>query len=145
MHKKFLTAGIVAFLCSVIFSFVAHGILLHADYAAVANLMRTDAEARSFVPFMLLAHLIKGFAIVWIYRQGISPDKPWLVEGFRFGIAAALLTVVPLYLLYYAVQPMPGVLIVKQIVTDSIGSVLLGVSVAFFFRAHKAGEDAAAA
>jgi hypothetical protein len=34
--------------------------------------------------------------------------KPWVAQGERFGIAVALLTVWPTYLIYYVVQPMPG-------------------------------------
>jgi len=35
------------------------------------------------------------------------------------------------YLIYYAVQPMPGALVVKQIVFDSICMVLLGIVAAW--------------
>jgi hypothetical protein len=127
MDKRYWIASVAVFLVSFVFSFIVHGLLLHADYLQVANLMRSDAEARGYVPFMILAHVIKGFAFVWIYRWGISADKPWWGQGIRFGLAAALLTVIPLYLLYYSVQPMPGMLIVKQLVVDSIGTILLGI------------------
>jgi hypothetical protein len=38
---------------------------------------------------------------------------------------------VPVYLIYYAVQPTPGMLVVKQIVFDSTLIVILGIIVAF--------------
>jgi len=37
-------------------------------------------------------------------------------QGIRFGIAVALLTVVPTYLIYYVVQPMPRSLVTKLII-----------------------------
>jgi hypothetical protein len=50
----------------------------------------------------------------------------------------ALLTIVPTYLIYYAVQPMPGAMVVKQIVFDGIGTVLLGVIVGWLYRTRPA-------
>jgi hypothetical protein len=44
--------------------------------------------------------------------------------------------VVPTYTIYYVVQPMPGMLVVKQIVFDGILLVALGVAVAFAYRAE---------
>ena len=49
----------------------------------------------------------------------------------RFGIAVAVLAVVPMYLIYYAVQPMPGALVAKQIVFDTISYVILGIVAAW--------------
>ena len=134
MNTKFLLAGIAGFLISFATGFVAHGMLLRDDYAQISSLMRPGADAMNYFPFMLLSHLAKGFAFAWIYRQGISSGTPWLTQGVRFGIAVALLMTVPLYLIYYAVQPMPGTLVVKQIVADSISTILMGVAVAFICK-----------
>jgi len=134
LDKKFWIAGIAGFLVSLIGGFVAHGVLLQPDYAQLPNLMRTEADAMNHFPFMLLSHAIKGFAFAWIYRQGISSGAAWLTQGVRFGIAVAFLMAIPLYLVYYAVQPMPGMLVVKQIIFDSISTVLMGIVVAFISK-----------
>ncbi len=42
-----------------------------------------------------------------------------------------MLVTIPTYLIYYAVQPMPGMVVAKQIVFDSIGMVLLGIVAAW--------------
>ena len=52
----------------------------------------------------------------------------------RFGVAVALLTVVPTYLIYYVVQPMPGATVVKQIVFDGVLMLILGIVAAFMYR-----------
>jgi hypothetical protein len=52
----------------------------------------------------------------------------------RYGVAIALLTVVPWYLIYYVVQPMPGAHVAKQIVFDGILVVILGIVAAFLCR-----------
>jgi hypothetical protein len=82
---------------------------------------------------MILAHIFMAGAFAWIYARGVEP-KPWLGQGMRFGIAVAFLTVVPIYMIYYVVQPMPGGLVVKQIVFDGILTVILGIVVAFLYR-----------
>jgi hypothetical protein len=141
MNKKLIIAGVAAFLISLIFSFIVHGMLLHDDYAALPNLFRTDTDAQGHAPFMLLSHLLKGFAFAWVYARGISPGVPWPGQGIRFGIAMALLITVPLYLVYYAVQPMPGMVVVKQMVFDSIGTILMALAVAFVYRSASAASE----
>ena len=57
-----------------------------------------------------------------------------LAQGVRYGVAIALLGVVSTYLIYYAVQPMPGAMVAKQIVFDGTLVVVLGIIVAWFYR-----------
>ena len=133
MNTRFFIAWVVMFVVWMVGSFVVHAVLLHADYLNLPNLFRTEADAQNYFPFMLLAHVILAGALVWIYSRG-AEAKPWLPQGFRFGAALALLTVVPTYLIYYAVQPMPGMSVVKQIVFDGIFSIVLGVVIAFLYR-----------
>jgi hypothetical protein len=133
MNKRFLIAWVVVFIAWFLGSFVVHGVLLHADYLALPNLFRTEADSQAYFPYMILAHVILSGAFVWIYARGVEA-KPWLPQGLRFGGAVALLTVVPTYMIYHVVQPMPGATVVKQIVFDGILIVLLGAVVAFMHR-----------
>lgn len=134
MNVRFLIAGIVGFLISMAGGIVFHGILLHADYTALGPIMRTDAEAAGYLPFMLLSHLIKGLAFAWIYTKGLSPGAPALIQGLKFGIATVFLVTIPLYLVYYSVEPMPGVLVAKQIASDSIVMILMGIVVSMIIK-----------
>jgi hypothetical protein len=134
MNKRFLLAWLVLFVAWFIGSFIVHGLLLHADYAQLSNLFRKEAEAQNFFPLMILAHIIMSGAFVWIYARGVEA-KPWLGQGIRYGVAIVLLTTVPLYLIYYVVQPMPGATVVKQIVFDAILVLILGAIAAFMYRA----------
>ena len=63
-------------------------------------------------------------------------------QGIRFGIAVALLGAVPIYMIYYVVQPTAGMIAVKQSIFDSILVVILGIVVAFLNKpqATQAGE-----
>jgi len=133
MNKKFIIAWLVVFVAWMVGSFVVHGVLLHDDYAKLPGLFRPETEAQQYFPLMILAHVIMAGAFVWIYARGVE-SKPWLAQGVRFGIAVALLAVVPIYMIYYVVQPMPGMHVVKQIVFDGILVMILGVTVAFMYR-----------
>ena len=133
MNKRFLIGWVVIFVVWFLGSFVVHGVLLHDDYSKLANLFRAEAESQNFFPLMVLAHVMLSGALVWIYSRGVEA-KPWLPQGLRFGVALAFLTVVPTYIIYYVVQPMPGGLVVKQIVFDGILMLILGCVAAFVYR-----------
>ena len=133
MNKKFFIAWSVIFVAWMAGSFVVHGVLLHDDYAKLPSLFRPEADAQQYFPLMVLAHIIMAGAFAWIYSRG-AEATPWLPQGIRFGLAIALLAVVPTYLIYYVVQPMPGLHVVKQIVFDGILMLILGVIAAFIYR-----------
>lgn len=133
MSKKFFIAWVVVFVVWMLGSFIVHATLLQADYAKLPSLFRPETEAQQYFPLMLLAHVIMSGALVWIYARG-AQARPWPSQGLRFGLAIALLAVVPIYTIYYVVQPMPGVLVIKQIVFDSILLLVLGALVAFVYR-----------
>jgi hypothetical protein len=132
MGKKCIISAIVMFVMAWGLGFVVHEVLLHADYAVTQG-MRSPAETQSLVSFIILAYAFFGIAFAWIYVQG-KEDKPWLAQGVRFGIAVACLAVVPTYLIYHAVTPVPLVLALKQIVFDTVRVVLMGVVLAWINR-----------
>jgi hypothetical protein len=133
MNRKFFSAWVVLFVAWFLGSFIVHGVLLAPDYMRLGNLFRAESDARQYFPLMILAHLILSGAFVWIYARGVE-SKPWMKQGVRFGVAIALLTSVPTYLIYFVVQPMPVVVVVKQIVFDGILLVILGIIVAWLYR-----------
>lgn len=137
MDRRFVIAWVVVFVLWFLGSYLVHGVLLHGDYAALQNLFRSEAEASSHFPLMILAHVLLSGAFVWIYSRGVE-GRPWMAQGVRYGIAVALLTSVPTYLVYYVVQPMPGATVAKQIVFDSILIVILGIVTAYFYRSASA-------
>jgi hypothetical protein len=133
VNKKFIIAWAVLFVAWFLGSFVVHGVLLRADYMQLSNLFRAEGDEQKYFPLMILAHLILSGAFVWIYARGVEP-KPWLAQGVRFGVAVALLTTVPTYMIYFVVQPIPGDVVIKQIVFDGVLMVILGTIVAWLYR-----------
>jgi hypothetical protein len=130
MNKKFLISVVVIFVLSMGLGFLVHGLLLNQAYTQLQGLFRTPQDAQAYFPFMLLAHVSIAFGFVWIYQRG-KKDKPFLTQGIRFGLAVAVLSTIPMYLIYYAVQPMPAAVVYKQIVFDTLSVLLMGVVVAW--------------
>ena len=127
---RFAISIVVMFVASMLLGFAVHGVLLGPEYAKLTSLFRTEADAQKYFPYMLLAHVFLAVGLTWIYRMG-RQEKPWFGQGLRFGLAVAVLTSIPTYLVYLAVQPMPEALVIKQIVFDTLAMLVLGVVVAF--------------
>jgi len=133
MSRKFLIAWIVLFAAWFLGSFLVHGVLLRSDYMQLTHLFRVEEDQRKYFPLMIAAHGVLSGAFVWIYARG-AEAKPWMAQGVRFGLAVALLTVVPTYMIYFVIQPMPGDVVIKQIVCDGVLTIILGMVVAWLYR-----------
>ena len=131
--KTFVLAWIVAFVVWMLGSFVVHGVMLAPEYRALPAMFRAEADGAAHAPFLMVAHLIASGALAWIYGRGVQP-RPWVGQGVRFGLAAACLLPIYMYLVYFAVQPMPPVLVVRQIIFDTLVVVLVSLAVAFVHR-----------
>jgi hypothetical protein len=127
--KSFIISVVVVFVMAMALGFVVHGMLLHTDYGQIPNVMRTDADGQKHMPFMMLGQLCFAIAFVWIYQHG-KEDKPAVAQGLRYGLAMAALFVAAKFLIYYAVEPIPEMLVAKQIIFDSIGVMVMGVVLA---------------
>ena len=133
MNSRFLSSVVVCFVLLVGFGWVIADVILQTQYRSITAdgigpLFRLHFEARH-IAALLLGHAILAVAFVWIYSCG-KEDKPFVGQGIRYGLAVAALVAAPKYLLYYAVQPMPHMLVVWQIVYESIALVLIGIAVA---------------
>lgn len=126
---KMVISIIVIFVLSMGFGFLIHEILLKSDYDQVRQLFRTEEDGKAHFIYLVLGQLLFSIGFVWIYNKGKEP-KPFLEQGIRYGIAIAVLAGIPMFLIYFAIQPLPGMLVVKQIIFDSIGVVIRGIVVA---------------
>ncbi|HTA65602.1 MAG TPA: hypothetical protein VK753_08860 [Xanthomonadaceae bacterium] len=128
MDKRFWISGLVLTIASLLLGFVIHGLLLSPDYHALGPIMRTDEDSSHYLfPWMILSDVAYGFGITWIYRQGWTPGRSAIAQGLRCGFAVALVATIPMFLIYYAVEPMPGMLVAKQEALALVQMLLLGV------------------
>lgn len=131
MNKTFVVSVVVLFIVSMVLGMVVHGMLLADDYMKLqGSVFRLPQDAHDHFGAMLAAHVFMAIGFTWIYRQGRDSAKGFLGQGVRFGLAVAVLTSIPTYLIYFAVTPMPSDVVAKQIVFDVIAMVILGITAA---------------
>jgi uncharacterized BrkB/YihY/UPF0761 family membrane protein len=133
MKNRFWISVVAMFVMAMGIGILVHGTLLHNDYARLPNLMRSEEASMKMFPFMIGAHVLIALGFTWIYFVG-RQDKPWLAQGVRYGLAVAVLSTIPTYLIFYAVMPFPSDLVAQQIVFDTIGMVLMGIAIAWINR-----------
>ena len=123
MDKRFWICGLLVAIAAMVLGFVVHGVLLKQDYAAlVGQLVRAPEDANRHLPAMLAADLCIGFAMTWLHRQIPAHAGSALRAGVRFGLAVALVSVVPQFLIYYTIQPLP--IDLRPTVIDSFASLV---------------------
>ena len=130
MSKKFWISVVAMFVMSMAIGFVVHGMILGPEYVKLGGMFRSEADGAKYFPVMLLAHVFIAVGFTWVYLRG-REDKPFVGQGLRFGAAVAVLSTIPVYLIYLAVQPMPEALVIKQIAFDTAGMLAMGVVVAW--------------
>jgi hypothetical protein len=135
MTGKFWVSAGVMFVLTFVLSFGVHGGLLHADYTAMlgSGAMRKPEDTHSLMHWMILAHAVFALGFTWVYLQGRA-DKPWVGQGIRYGIAVACLAIIPTYLIYHVVTPVPLFVAFKQIAFDTVRLVLMGIVLAWLHR-----------
>lgn len=131
MDIRFFVSGLVMAVASLMVGFLVHATLLHPDYMLLPDVFRSDEDGMNFFHWMVTAHIMIGFSLTWIYRQGVQAGSSTLSQGIRFGIAIACLMTIPGYLIYLAVLKIPAELAHKQMLYDVPFVILLGVLVAF--------------
>jgi len=131
MDIRFFVSGVVMAMASLMAGFLVHATLLNADYLAVPEVFRSETESANYFHWMLIAHVMIGFALTWIYRQGVQAGQSTIAQGVRFGAAIACLMTIPGYLIYLSVLRIPAELAHRQIMFDVPAVIFLGVLVAF--------------
>jgi hypothetical protein len=128
MTTKRLILGIVAVFVSVwATSFLIHGVWLLGTYKATMNLWRTEAEMTSHVAWLFLGQFLMSVAFVVIWSKGF-PATATLGGSCGYGLFMGVFSQATTCITY-AVQPVPGDLMVKWFVSGLAQGVLMGVIV----------------
>src|SRR4030095_9007303 len=129
--KRLVLTIIVIFVVANFTGFFIHAIWLKQDYMPVANLYRPEGQEK--MVFIILAYLSFAVGSVIVYARGVE-NKPWLGQGVRFGILIWLILTVPSFFIAYAVQPIPAVLMAKQVICEGVDKIFLGIVTALLYR-----------
>ena len=129
--KKFVPTVVVVFVVANLMGFLIHAVLLKKDYLPISGYYREMGQEKML--FISLAYLSFALGSVWVYAKGVE-EKSWLGQGVRFGLAMWLILAIPSFLIAYAVQPVPGMLVLKQILFEGADKILLGIITAALYR-----------
>lgn len=127
--KRMIFAVVVGFVVQLGGLFLIHSVLLKQDYLNTAAVWRPREAQVMRVWAMLLAVFIYVVGAVLVYLRGVE-RKPWIGQGIRFGVLLALVAVVYGALSGWVILPIPHMLTVKWIVSESLLSVVFGLAVA---------------
>ncbi len=133
--RRFAATCAVTFLVSQILEIVIHGFILRADYAPYyGTLLRPmNGEPSGPAALLPLAHLTFVVAYVWLYTRIALPGSR-VRAGLTYGLIGWMIGQAPLWLLWYAEQPWPATLLVKQLSLELVASLMLGLVVASIAR-----------
>jgi len=126
-NKRLTATVIVALVVSEILATIVHGFVLASDYGPFyGSLLRSEPGA----PMLLLpvAHLSFVTALVWVFSRVDLQGGP-LAQGLKLGVIGWLIGQAPLWLLWYAEQPWPGTLVLKQLLLELISSLIVGATI----------------
>ena len=143
MDRRFLVCGLVVAVAALLLDVLVHGVLLRADYQALAGsgLARGQEDAQALLPYVIAAHLLIGYGMTWLYRQIEPVGESSLARGLRFGFGFALAATLPACLISYAVQPWPATLVHKQMLYGTLVVLVLGMLLGYL-HPRRAGVQA---
>jgi hypothetical protein len=129
--KRFLFAFLVAFVFIFFWGWLYNGVLLKDIYAQTSSLWRPQSETMSLFHWIILGQAILVFAFVMIYASGFAGGG--VAAGIRLGIMLEILAI-GARMMMYAVQPLPGKLILYWSVGGLIEMIVTGAIVGAIYK-----------
>jgi len=121
-----------AFVVSQVLAVLVHGFVLATDYAAYDGTLLRAGVAWQML-FLPVAHLSFICALAWVATR-VRLDGTPVARGVALGLVGWAMGQVPLYLIWYAQQPWPGSLVMKQLGFELISSIVVGLTIVAFLR-----------
>ena len=131
-RARAVATTVAAFLVAQVAAVVIHGVILSADYEPFeGTLLRasgggTPPWQRLFLPVVHLAVIVP---LVWVYGR-LRLEGSTLGRGVKLGLLGWTIGQLPVWLLWYAQQPWPGDLVVKQLGLELVASLAIGLTIA---------------
>jgi len=131
--KKLVLAIIATYIVLMATNYLVHSILLQPDYDAIPLSHRSLQGIQHRFWAMLVGQFFFSAMFAYIYTRG-RENKPWLMQGIRYGILITCLATIPMALSQYVVYIVPYMLAVKWMVLGGIQLVIIGLLVAWIYR-----------
>jgi hypothetical protein len=123
-------AGLVVFLLTQVAAVIVHGFLLASDYEPFeGTLLRANADGVPDWQFIFLPvrHLSFTIGFVWLFCVARVDRDTGIGRALKLGVMAYLMGPAPMFLLWFAQQPWPGTLTVKQLGYELVITLVLAV------------------
>ena len=132
-RKKVIIAIVAGFVAQMGANFLVHSIWLKDEYVATAQLWRMPDEITSRMWAMAIAVLVYVIGAGLIYAKGIE-DKPWLMQGLRFGVLLTMVQAFYSNVVMWVVMPLPHELSIKMLIGDTVTAFILALVLAAIYR-----------
>jgi len=131
-------AGLVVFVLANVGAVIVHGFLLAADYDPYeGTLLRRGTEPAWQFVFLPVVHLSFTIGLVWLFRVARADDDRWVPRAVKLGVMAWLIGPAPMFLLWYAEQPWPGTIVVKQLSYELAVALALALTAGAILRPRR--------
>ena len=131
-RARVIGTTVAAFLVANAFATLIHGFILSADYERFeGTLLRASGTGTPpwQMLFLPVVHLIVIASLVWLYGR-LRFEGSTVARGLKLGVLGWTLGQVPVWLLWYAEQPWPGDLVLKQLGLELASSLAIGLTIA---------------
>jgi hypothetical protein len=136
---RVVLAGVVVFLLANVGAVIVHGFLLAADYDPYeGTLLRRGTEPAWQFIFLPVVHLSFTTGLIWLFRIARVDDDRWTARALKLGVIAWLIGPAPMFLLWYAEQPWPGSIVMKQLPYEFVIAIVLALTAGAILRPRAA-------
>ncbi|HEY1303400.1 MAG TPA: hypothetical protein VGF24_07635 [Vicinamibacterales bacterium] len=144
-RSRVALAGLAVFVLSQVCAVVVHGFLLAADYEPFeGTLLRANTSdpnpAWQFV-FLPVVHLSFTVGLIWLFVVARADAERWVSRALTLGVVSYLIGPGPMFLLWYAQQPWPGALAVKQLGYELVIALMLAITAGAILRKNVGASD----
>ena len=129
--KRFIIAFIAAYIFLFVWGWLVNGVLLKDIYAQTPNLWRSQSEMASLFHWIIIGQALIVFSFVMIYATGFAGGG--VAAGIRLGLLLEIAGI-GMRLGFYAVQPIPGKLILYGSIGGIIEMVIVGAIVGAIYK-----------
>ncbi len=129
MNKKLLIGFVLVYIVYTVLELIIQTVLLAPAYQSVSQLFRPDTDVQMWVIFV--AYIFFAFFFTLIFSKGY--EGRGVVEGVRYGFYVALMMVLPMNYVSFAVMPIPYSLAFQGFLYGTVEMVICGIVVALVY------------
>jgi len=129
--KRLVFAFIAAYAFILLWGWLLHGVFLKDVYAQTPNLWRSQSEMIGLFHWIIIGQALIVFSFVMIYASGFAGGG--VIAGIRLGVLLEI-AAIGMRLGFYAVQPIPGKLILYGSIGGLVEMVIVGAMVGAIYK-----------